>query len=38
MGTVGVVHQMSNRAGDWLRQAERDLEQARESRASQRHE
>lgn len=29
---------MTNRADDWLRQAERDLEQARESRASQRHE
>lgn len=29
---------MTNRAGDWLRQAERDLEQARDSRAAQRHE
>jgi HEPN domain-containing protein len=29
---------MSNRAHDWLRQAERDLEQARESRGAGRHE
>jgi HEPN domain-containing protein len=29
---------MTNRAGDWLRQAERDLAQARDSAASQRHE
>jgi HEPN domain-containing protein len=29
---------MSNRAEDWLRQARRDLEQARESRDSGRHE
>lgn len=29
---------MPNRAGDWLRQAERDLEQAEESRRSGRHE
>lgn len=29
---------MANRAGDWLAQAERDLEQARSSRAEGRHE
>jgi len=29
---------MSNRAGDWLRQAERDLAQARDSRDAGRHE
>ncbi len=29
---------MPNRSGDWLRQAERDLEQAEESRQSGRHE
>lgn len=29
---------MPNRAGDWLRQAERDLEHARESRDAGRHE
>ena len=29
---------MPNRAGDWLRQAERDLEQAEESRRADRHE
>jgi HEPN domain-containing protein len=29
---------MTNRAGDWLRQAERDLAQARDSAAAQRHE
>ncbi|MGE0538942.1 MAG: HEPN domain-containing protein [Dehalococcoidia bacterium] len=29
---------MTNRAGDWLRQAERDLDQAEESRRSSRHE
>jgi HEPN domain-containing protein len=29
---------MTNRAGDWLRQAERDLEQAEESRRGGRHE
>lgn len=29
---------MAQRAGDWLRQAERDLEQARDSRAADRHE
>jgi HEPN domain-containing protein len=29
---------MPNRAGDWLRQAERDLEQARDCRAAGRHE
>jgi HEPN domain-containing protein len=29
---------MVNRSGDWLRQAERDLKQAEESRRSERHE
>jgi HEPN domain-containing protein len=29
---------MANRADDWLRQAERDLAQARDSQAAQRHE
>jgi HEPN domain-containing protein len=29
---------MANRAPDWYRQAERDLEQARDSRAAGRHE
>ncbi len=29
---------MANRANDWLRQAERDLAQARDSQAAQRHE
>lgn len=29
---------MANRAGDWLRQAERDLEQARDSQRAGRHE
>lgn len=29
---------MSNRAGDWFRQAERDLEQAQDSRSAGRHE
>lgn len=29
---------MANRAGDWLRQAQRDLEQAVDSRSAQRHE
>jgi HEPN domain-containing protein len=29
---------MTNRAGDWFAQAERDLEQARSSRAEKRHE
>jgi len=29
---------MTNRAGDWMRQAERDLEQAEDSRAAGRHE
>ena len=29
---------MANRAGDWLRQAERDLEQAEDSRRAGRHE
>jgi len=29
---------MPNRSGDWFRQAERDLEQAEDSRRSQRHE
>ncbi|GAB4464986.1 MAG: HEPN domain-containing protein [Burkholderiaceae bacterium] len=29
---------MTNRADDWLRQAERDLEQAHDSRRAQRHE
>jgi len=35
---ISVVIQVANRAKDWFAQAERDLDQARESQASSRHE
>lgn len=34
----GILHGVAQRAGDWFRQAERDLEQARSSAAEHRHE